>query len=93
MSKINTWELTPSILRKFASEAQLSKRQKKKIMNELAEAALDGKTHTILYFPDNEGECILTNKYLQALGYGVVQHPFKRALMVSWKEKNKDVKF
>lgn len=92
MSKINTWELTPSILRMFASQAELSKKQKKRTMTILTDAALNGATHKTLYFSD-ESECILTKKYLQNLGYGVIIHPLNVALIVSWKEKNENAKF
>ena len=93
MIKIKSWELTPSILRIFANQAELSKKQKKHIMSLLADAALDGKTNTTIYFYENDGECILAKKYLQSLGYGIIKHPLNRALIVSWKENGENAKF
>jgi hypothetical protein len=83
------WEYSPSDLRIFSAEAQLSKSHKKSVMARLKSDACEGSTSALLFF-STAYECKLTKTYLQSLGYTVesVAGYSQTAIYVSWREKN-----
>ena len=84
------WEYTPSDLRIFSAEAQLSTQQKKNVMARLKSDAREGATHAILFF-ETSTECRLTKSYLQSLGYEIAPCPgcMQAAFIVSWEGNKK----
>lgn len=81
------WEYSPSDLRIFSAEAQLSKSQKKLVMARLKSDAHEGSTKALLFF-NTAYECKLTKTYLQSLGYKVefVSGYLQTGICVSWRE-------
>lgn len=79
------WEYSPSDLRIFSAEAQLSKSQKKCVMARLKSDARAGSTSALL-FCHTRDECRLTKTYLQSLGYkvGFINGYAQTGIYVSW---------